>query len=56
MRIQKVTAVASRQDTTRWEAPTLLEHMWGGQTSDGFVATGIMEIVYEESDSNEPHA
>ena len=28
----------------------------GGQTNDGFSATGIMEMVYEESDSNEPNA
>ena len=56
MRIQMETADASRRVTTRWDAPTSLEHMWGGQTNDGFSATGIMEMVYEESNSNEPNA
>ena len=56
MRILKEIAVASRRVITRWVQRTSLEHMWGGQHNDGFVATGIMEIVYENSDTNEPYA
>ena len=32
-----------------------MRSIWGGKT-DGFIATGIMEIVYEESNSDEPNA
>ena len=41
-------AVASKLAITRWDAPTSFAHMWGGQHKDGFVATCIFEIEYED--------
>lgn len=41
-----VAVCASDHNTTRWEQLTSLAD--GGGKNDGFVATGVMEIVYEE--------
>lgn len=49
-------AVVSRRDITRWDAQTSLEHLWGGH-KDGFVATCVLEIAYEENcNPDEPDA
>ena len=44
-----------KADYYKMGCTNFMRSIWGGKT-DGFIATGIMEIVYEESNSDEPNA